>query len=713
MKLKFIEQADEKDCGPACLAMISHFYGKKSSIARIREYAETDLYGTNILGMSKAAEALGFDLEAFEIEEEEELYTLKCPFIAHIINDNGFNHFIIIKKITNKYIYITDPAKGHYKLTKDEYKKIFTNIILIIKMNENFNKVPESPSIFNFFADIFKKNQTFIWIILATSIVINIIGFIGAFYFKYLVDQIIPSTFVDNLHNVSIAILILYLIYLFTTFLRYQLVLNMGIKVNEYLMLKYYHHTLHLRMNFFETRKEGEILSRFRDTDKIREAFSSVTITLFVDIIMIILGSIILFIQSQILFYVVLCLIPVYILLAILFKKPFEKYNRQEMEENASLSSSFIEGIKGIDTIKSYNIEEKFFEKTNKIFNGLINRIYKLGIYTNIQISFKDFMTLTSTLIILWVGSIQVISGNITLGELLTFNALVVYYIGPIERLIESQSIIQSAVVSTRRVLEIIDLEGEETTYKEKSSMNFNSIIEFQDVDFRYGQREYALKNLKFNIHKGEKVALVGESGSGKSTIAKMMLKYYTPQKGNIYIDGNKLTDINPGTWRDKVSYVSQNNFVFFGTVLENLLINGTNNYSMEDVIKVCKAVGAHKFIKELPLGYYSVLESNGENLSGGEIQRICLARAFLKKADILILDEPTSALDFTTENKIKKYLENLDTTVIVISHRLNLVSNFDKIITFGEGEMLETGNHEHLLSQKKFYYNLWNHQLN
>lgn len=690
--------------------MISNYYGKKVSVAKIREYSETNLYGTSIIGMITAGEILGLNLEAFELDNVNELNEIETPIIAHIINEKGFNHYIVIKKIENKYIHIIDPALGHYNLTLEEFKEYSTGVIIAIEKSEQFTRESLSPSIFKFYFEIFKKNQNLIWIILCTSVVINLITFVGALYFKVLVDNIIPSEFVENLNNLSIAILLLYLISLLTTFLRNQLILDMSLKINKLLMLDYYYHILHLPLKFFETRKEGEILSRFRDTDKIRDAFSSVTVTLFIDVIMIIVGSIILFIQSPTLFYIILCLIPIYILLAITFKKPFETFNRQEMELNADLSSSFIEGINGVDTIKSYNSEKYFFGKTNKIFDDLLKKIYKLGSVTNIQISFKDFMSLTSTLIILWVGSYQVISNNLTLGELLAFNALFIYYIGPIERLIESQSIIQSAIVSTRRVLEIINLEKEYS--KNEKDIVFKTNIRFENVSFGYDSNKSTIEGLNFDISKGKKIGLVGQSGSGKSTIVKLLLKYYSPDEGNIYIDDKDIDSLNLTKWREKISYVSQYNFIFYGTILENIVLNHMEEYSLEKVIEVCKVTGAHDFIMNLPAGYHTMMEAKGENLSGGEIQRISIARALYKNAEILILDEPTSALDYSTEIKLKNYLEKINSTVIVVSHRLNLVANFDKILTFRDGKKVEVGNHEDLLKNKGLYYKLWENKI-
>lgn len=204
------------------------------------------------------------------------------------------------------------------------------------------------------------------WIILFTSIIINSVTVFSTFYFKYLIDKIIPSNFIENLNNLSLGLLFLYISFGLSSFLRYQLVLNMGLKINKEILLDYYNHILNLPQNFFETRKDGEILSRFRDTDHIREAFTSITVTLLIDFLMVIVGFIILFMQNKILFCIVLMFIPFYYLIMHIFKKPFEKYNRKEMELNSELSSKFIEGIHGIDTIKSYTNEKIFLSKIQK-----------------------------------------------------------------------------------------------------------------------------------------------------------------------------------------------------------------------------------------------------------------------------------------------------------------------------------------------------------
>ncbi|HFL6378402.1 TPA: peptidase domain-containing ABC transporter, partial [Staphylococcus aureus] len=561
---------------------------------------------------------------------------------------------------------------------------------------------------------VFQRNQHFVWAILLTSVIINSISILSTFYFKYLIDQIIPSNFFDNLNKLSIGFLILYIGFGLNSFLRSQLILTMGLRINKNLLIDYYNHVLNLPKNFFETRKDGEILSRFRDTDHIREAFTSITVTLLIDLIMIVFGFTILFLQNKILFCIVLLFIPVYYLIMYLFKKPFEKYNRKEMEMNSRLSSKFIEGIHGIDTLKSYTNEKKFLSKIEKDFNSFLKQVYKLGFFTNLQMSIKDFMHLFTTLVILWIGSIEVMKNNMTLGELITFNALVVYFFGPIERLIEIQHTLQSAIVATRRVLEILDLNTEKSNEKKEITvLEKIKKIKFSAVNFQYGHREKILSDITFSVYENQSLALVGESGSGKSTISKLLLKYYNPTSGVIKFNNSSLENYTFKDIRSKIGYVSQNPFLFNGTIKDNLLLNNKTLVKDEDLIHACKMAECWDFIKSMPNVFDTIIEGNGINLSGGQAQRIVLARAILKNPDVLILDEPTSSLDTTVSNKIKNNLKTINCIKIIITHDINLSQDCDDILVFSKGKILNQGSHNHLLNESEKYREFWKNKIN
>lgn len=415
MSIKYIRQYDEKDCGPTCLAMISQFYGKRVSIPRLREYAKTDRLGTNLYGLIQAGKRIGINLTGVQANTFNDLKEVQLPIMAHIINQQGYDHYIIIEKIKGDVLYIVDPAKGKYKLSNYEFSKLWTKIAVLVNKADNFTKENKSPSYLNVFIDIFKSNYRKLLLITFISLLINLVGITGALYFKILTDNIIPSNLLNNLHIVSFGILILYIINALINFFRYQLVLRLSLKIDVNLMKDYFYQVLHLPMNFFDTRKSGEILQRFMDTSKIREALSSSTVTLLVDTFMIIVGGILLYMQNSVLLLVTILFIPLFIICSYSLRKPFEKYNQKVAENDAELSSYLIESFDGSNIIKSYQSEYDRFSIGTIKFNAIIENLLKLGRFSNIQVTVNNFLKLTISLVILWIGSYLVMTDRVLL----------------------------------------------------------------------------------------------------------------------------------------------------------------------------------------------------------------------------------------------------------------------------------------------------------
>jgi ABC-type bacteriocin transporter len=304
----------------------------------------------------------------------------------------------------------------------------------------------------------------------------------------------------------------------------------------------------------------------------------------------------------------------------------------------------------------------------------------------------------------------QVINGKLTLGEMMVFNTLLGYFTEPVKNLIGLQPTIQTAMVSADRLGEVIDLDIEQKDERIIPD-NLKGDIEIKNLDFRYGTREQILKNINMKIKKGEKIALVGESGSGKTTLAKLFLKFFDFEKGEININDFNIKDIDITFLREKISYISQDIFLFNNTIKENLMLNET--IKMEEVIEMAKKINAYDFINQLPQRFNYVIEENGANLSMGQKQRLSILRALLKKPDILIMDEATSNLDTITENIIQNTLNNLDMemTIIIIAHRLSTIRMCDRIYVLDKGEIIESGTHEELVSMKGKYYKLLKEQ--
>ncbi len=709
-----IKQHDITDCGAACLATISKQYGLRIPITKIREVAGTDKQGTNALGMIKAAERLGFSAKGVKGDKEAFFSDFPLPAVAHVIVDGSLLHYVVIHKITKKQVIIADPARGIVKMSPDEFFAMWTGVLILVTPTNDFKKGKETKGLFERFFHLLIPQKKLLINIFFASILYTIIGIIGAFYFKFLIDDVIPYGLEKNLHILSIAAIILVLFKVILSAFRSYLLIYLSQKLDIDLLLGYYNHVINLPMNFFGTRKTGEIVSRFQDATKVREAISGATLTLMVDTLMVIVGGIILYTQNSFMFGITFLIALLYFLIVFSFNKIYRKQNREQMEDNAKLTSYLIESLNGIQTVKSFNSEKRVNTETESRFIKLLSSIYKLSITGNTQSALQGFLDGAGGIAILWIGGWQVLSGNISLGEVITFNALLAYFLGPIKNLINLQPMLQTAIVASERLGEILDLEVEKTEDEEKkmSPKDLKGDIDFKDISFRYGTRRLVLEDVNLKIKSGSKVAFVGESGSGKTTLIKLLLSLYPYEKGEILVNDNNIKDIKIDVLREKIAYVPQETFLFSGTIYENLTL-GADNPDMEDVVRAAKMANAHEFINKLPLRYNTRLEENGANLSGGQRQRLSITRAMLINPDILILDEATSNLDSITEKAIERtieeYTENM--TTIIIAHRLSTIKRCDYIYVMEDGKVIEEGSHDSLLKQNGRYYNMWKEQ--
>lgn len=714
-KLKCILQNDETDCGPACLAAIFGKYGLKVSIAKIRDIAGTDRQGTSACGLVKVIEHYGFEQKVVEADKNALTQKLPLPAIAHVVIDNTLLHYVVITKIKDNTVVVSDPAKGSVRYKKEDFLKIWTNVLILIAPTKESQKGNKKESTLSSFFRLLISQKWLLLRIFILSMILTSIGIITSFYYQVLMDNIVPSSSLEMLNYVSVITLCLFFVQIGLNFFRGLLIVKLEQNIDIPIMLGYYNHALILPMKFYSMRDTGEIISRFNDASSIRDIVSEASLTIMMDTIMAVVGAVVLFNSNRLLFLISVVMLILYGIIVFVYNKPIKKINRKIMEMNSKVTSQFVETINGIETIKAFNQEDNEKEKTDKLYKKFLKKVFNGGVLSLSQQTITMFVAVVGELVILWIGAAYVIKGELTIGELITFNALLGYFIEPIKNLINLQPSIQTAVVAADRLGEILDITPEYNYEHEQlnDKIRFDK-ISISNLDFRYGTRELVLKDINLEICRGEKIAFVGESGSGKTTLANLLVRLYEQEKGSIKLDSIDIREFSIKQIRDNISYISQNTFLFSGTIRENLLF-GNSDVSDDDISQVCKICELEEYINSLPLKFNTRIEENGKNLSGGQKQRLAIARALLKKPEILIMDEATSNLDYITERSIEKTINNFskNMTTIIIAHRLSTIKDCDKIFVLRNAQIVETGNHRDLLNQRGYYYQLWNGQDN
>lgn len=546
-------------------------------------------------------------------------------------------------------------------------------------------------------------------IVLATLLV-TVINIVGSYYLQSIIDTYVPDQMRSTLGIISIGLVIVYILQQILSYAQEYLLLVLGQRLSIDVILSYIKHVFHLPMSFFATRRTGEIVSRFTDANSIIDALASTILSIFLDVSTVVIISLVLFSQNTNLFFMTLLALPIYTVIIFAFMKPFEKMNRDTMEANAVLSSSIIEDINGIETIKSLTSESQRYQKIDKKFVDYLKKSFTYSRAESQQKALKKVAHLLLNVGILWMGAVLVMDGKMSLGQLITYNTLLVYFTNPLENIINLQTKLQTAQVANNRLNEVYLVASE---FEEKKTVEDLSLMKgdmtFKQVHYKYGYGRDVLSDINLTVPQGSKVAFVGISGSGKTTLAKMMVNFYDPSQGEISLGGVNLNQIDKKALRQYINYLPQQPYVFNGTILENLLLGAKEGTTQEDILRAVELAEIREDIERMPLNYQTELTSDGAGISGGQRQRIALARALLTDAPVLILDEATSSLDILTEKRIVDNLIALDKTLIFIAHRLTIAERTEKVVVLDQGKIVEEGKHADLLAQGGFYAHLVN----
>lgn len=662
--------------------MIIKHYGGSVRKNTLIDMTKTNKEGTTAYHLKETLINLGFEAKGVKCNLEDITKTnITLPCIANVIIDKSYKHFIVIYEINfeKKYLIIGDPADKVKKISFDEFNKIFNKVLITCYPIKSL-PIEKELSLFKFVKNLIKPCKRILLSIFILSIFITILSIFTSFYTEYMINGISFSS-KKYLLTIFYTFFSMYILKIILDYFRNKLLALINQKLDLALTLDIYNKIIKLPYCYYKNRTTGDVLSRINDLDNVREMISKVSLSLFIDLPLTLISLIVLFLINKILFMIGLAILILYFIIIVLFKGLFNDYIKKIQMKKGETTSYMVETISGFETIKGTHLEDNIIDKFQNKYKKFLKDIFKFqNIYFK-QKSLKDVINDIGFIFITLIGCILVIDGKITLGELFTFTSLLLYFLEPIKNIIDLDNTIKEAKNSLRRVLDII-------TYKKDDSGNIsnfeNGDIEFKNLDYSFNDKDYVLKNINLKIKKNSKVMVVGKSGNGKSTLFKILMKYYDIKNSNVFINNIDLNNYKLDTINNNILYISQNEVLFNDTLYNNLVFCGSDSSKLNKVSNIC----CLEEIMDSNLGFNMLIEENGFNLSGGEKQRIVLARNLLKPFEILIIDEGLSQVDVDLERKILKNLfRNFkDKTIIMISHRLDNLDLFDNLVKIEKG---------------------------
>ena len=710
-----VRQADQSDCGAAALATMALHYRQPLGLQQMRDLAGTDRVGTNLLGLLKAAEKLGFSARGVK-GPYEALSQVPLPAIAHSRTEEGLGHFVVLHKVKGDSVVVADPARGVEHLSREEFCRHWTGYLLLVVPQHTAPPTGATGGLvspWRRFLGLLGAHKSILVEGFFCALLMTVLGVATSYFVQHLVDSVLVRQEARLLNALGVGMVLIVVFRTLFGVLRQYLLAHVGRKVDLALVAGYARHLLGLPMRFFEMRQVGEILSRVNDAGKVREAISGTTLTAVVDGTLVVILLVVLWLYDVPLALVATAFVPLLVASAVVHHPAAKRRSLTAMERAAQLSAHLVENVSGVETVKAFGSERARAEEGETRLVGLVQSVFSLQKLSISMSALGMLVTGVAGLAVLWYGGHRVMGGALTIGQLMFFYSLLGYLLEPLDRLASVNLKLQEALVAVDRLYQMLDLEVEPLSDTRKVQFaGVRTALELQEVGFRYGCRSNVLEKVNLRIPAGKTVAILGESGSGKSTLLKLLMGYYAPTEGRILIDGTDMRDIELGSLRSRIGLVSQEPCIFNGTLRENIVL-GAPEATLEGVLEAARAAGLEEFITRLPERYETVIGERGANLSGGQRQRLAIARALLRKPEVLIFDEATSHLDTATERAIQESLkrELAGRTVVLVAHRLSTVKEADLIYVLHQGRLVEEGPHRQLMARDGWYAALWRAQ--
>lgn len=705
-------QHDSTDCGAACLASVIRFFGGNTTVERIRKASGTTQSGTTMLGLYQAALQSGINATGYEAGIED-IIGYGSVLILHVQKEKGYDHYVVSYGFRSNRFTIWDPAEGLRFYNKSELDRIWVSrkcLGLIPGKSFRYEK-DEKKAKRKWLVSSLLPDRDVLLVSVFTGIIVAVLGLAMAVFTRKLIDEIIPAGKTWYLITVSVLVLILLFAKIVFTATRQSLLLSQGRDFNIRVVNRFYNALLFLPRSFFDTRKTGDFVARLNDTMRIQKIVSDVAGTYIIDVLILLFTLTLIFIYSVPAGLISVVSLPVLFFIVYSKNAGIISLQYEAMSGYAINESNFINSLRGITEIKSLNWQNSFAERNSSIFTDFQERAVRLG---RLKIKLGLLTSLAGTFYLMTVlvySSIGVINSVLTMGELMAIVSLCSTLLPSVLNLALLPVPFNEAGVAISRMFEFTGTASEEHDPPGEVADRKAESLYCRNLTFRYPGQKLLLKDVSLKIERGKITALVGESGSGKSTIANLLMRFYTPESGEIDADGEcKSEEKVSGRWRGKIGLVPQEIHIFNSTILENI-ISEPSEKKLNDLAAKVAAFGLERFFSMMPAGLATVAGEDGLKLSGGQKQIVAFLRVLVQDPDIIIVDEGTSGMDRESEMAVVRLLEELKAQkgILLITHKINLVKNLcDFIYVLENGVISCSGTHDELMRSENIYQRSW-----